>query len=216
MNKEIDIKELIKLAKNNVDDAAKIELKSDNCELAKKIYSILFDFYIEEEFSGDLIFTWKSPSLVKDGYYIGKRNFKVDNTRVIGNIFPNYKSKKIYSLNLNRNAMMGDFPHDYFDIYLYNVAKYAYNIEMPNIKEYFPLKRAITNETNTKYFKKFTSFEHFLKENYLEDIWEIAKITPFSEMKFEEFKDVSTKLIKKRGIVMLNDLIKKQNKINKN
>ena len=48
-------------------------------KLAKSIYERLFDFYCEDEFSGDVIFTWQSPSLVKDGVYIGKRNCVVIN-----------------------------------------------------------------------------------------------------------------------------------------
>lgn len=50
MNKEIDIKELINLAKNNIDDAAKIELKSDNCELAKKYIAYFLIFILRRSF----------------------------------------------------------------------------------------------------------------------------------------------------------------------
>lgn len=41
---------------------------------------------------------------------------------------------------MNRNGCMGDFPHDFFDIYLDHVAKYAYEQKVNNIKEYYPLK----------------------------------------------------------------------------
>ena len=121
----MNIEELVCMAKGNIDKAAKYEMESDECELAKSIYKQLFDFYSEEEFSGDIIFTWKSPSLVKNGDYIGRRDSKIDNARVIGNIFPNHKSERKYSLNLKRNGNYGDFPQDYFDIYLDHVAKYA-------------------------------------------------------------------------------------------
>ena len=74
----------------------------------------------------------------------------VDNKRVIGNIFPNFLSDRKFSLNLNRNGHSGDFPHDYFDIYLDHIAKYVYDIDRPNIKEYFPLKRSILDEKKSK------------------------------------------------------------------
>lgn len=207
MSEKMVLNQLITTADKNLDNAVKFEMESDSCILAKTIYRYLFDFYNEEDFSGDLIFTWKSPSLVKDGDYIGKRDSKIDNVRVIGNIFPNYKSERKYSLNMNRNAAWGDFPHDYFDIYLDHVAKYAYNIERPQIKEYYPLKRAILYKTNMEYFKKFTCFEDFLKNNYFEKIWETANEKPFSNMKFDEFKKISTKLMDERGKQMLEKLI---------
>ena len=53
-----------------------INLNQD--KLAKCIYERLFDFYCEDEFSVDVIFTWQSPSLVKDGVYIGKRNCVIE------------------------------------------------------------------------------------------------------------------------------------------
>ncbi|TVX26196.1 hypothetical protein AZJ44_04545, partial [Streptococcus pneumoniae] len=98
------------------------EFTSDTCQLANSIYQSLF-----------------KPSLVKEGDYIGRRDSQVDNLRVIGNIFPNYLTNRKYSLNMNRNGCMGDFPHDFFDIYLDHVAKYAYEQKVNNIKEYYPL-----------------------------------------------------------------------------
>ena len=206
-NVEISLMELINMARDNIEAAASYnKFKSDNEELAKSIYARLFDFYCEENFSGDVIFTWKSPSLVIDGNYIGKRDSKVENEIVIGNIFPNYKTNAKYSLNLNRNGAFGDFPHDYFDIYLAHIAKYAYGENILEIKEYYPLKRAILFESNKRYFNRFEGFNDFLSRNYLEEIWEASILRPFSDMEFEEYKVVSTTLMKNRGIKMLNKL----------
>lgn len=78
-NNEISIEELIDMAINNIEEASMYnKFKSDNDKLAKSIYERLFDFYCEDEFSGDVIFTWQSPSLVKDGVYIGKRNCVIE------------------------------------------------------------------------------------------------------------------------------------------
>lgn len=208
ISKEIDIELFVSMAEENIDKAIRTKIGSDSCTLAKSIYKHLFSFYSDKEFSGDIIFSWKSPSLVKDGDYIGRRSMKVDNRRVIGNIFPNYKSERKYSLNLKRNGKLGDFPHDYFDIYLDHVAKYAYNIERPHIKEYYPLKRAILYDTNMNYFKKFTGFKNFLENNYFERIWEISQKTPFSDMEFDKFKEVSIELMNERGKQMIEKLIK--------
>lgn len=207
MENIISIEELIELAQKDIVEAANYEIKIDDGKLAKQIYKRLFGFYREEAFSGDVIFTWKSPSLVKDGCYIGKRDNPIDNKIVIGNIFPNYKSTKKYSLNLNRNGCHGDFPHDYFDIYLDHVAKYAYNKKRPCIKEYYPLIRAIRYKDNKKYFNEFESFEDFLKRNYLNEIWEQSHKKPFSNMEFNEFKEESSRLMYNRGKLMLEKLI---------
>lgn len=58
-----------------------------------------------------------------------------------------------------------------------------------------------------EYFKKFTCFKDFLKNNYFEKIWETANEKPFSNMKFDEFKKISTKLMDERGKQMLEKLI---------
>lgn len=213
MDKEKSIKELVKLAQEDIQKAANYDIESDDNKLAREIYKSLFDFYNEEAFSGDVIFTWKSPSLVKDGYYIGKRKKSVDNQIVIGNIFPNKVSNEKYSLNLNRNGNYGDFPHDYFDIYLDHIAKYAYCIDRPQIKEYYPLKRAILYKDNEMYFKQFKNFNDFLEKNYLTEIWDYSKKMPFSNMEFEMFKEASSKLMYDRGKLMLEKLIKSCEKI---
>jgi hypothetical protein len=205
MSKEFD--EFITLAKKDFKGALDYSLSSDNSPLAKEIYKKLFEFYEDEKYSGDLIFSWKSASLVKYGDYIGRREGTVDNKRVIGNIFPNFLSDRKFSLNLNRNGHFGDFPHDYFDIYLDHVAKYAYNIDCANIKEYFPLKRAILGEKNQEYFQQFDSFEVFLEKNYFEEIWDFMEDKSFSDMEFDDFKNVSTDLMRIRGERMLNILI---------
>lgn len=207
MNKIKTVDALIEIAKKDEEEAACYIIGSDQNTLAKEIYKKLFDFYDDKDFSGDVIFTWKSPSLVKEGCYIGRRDCKVENKIVIGNIFPNCKTNKKYSLNLNRNGYYGSFPHDYFDIYLEHVAKYAFQENVANIKEYYPLKRAITYEENMSYFKKFRNFKEFLKKNYLVEIWEKAGDTPFSDMEFEEFVKVSSRLMKDRGIQMLKKLM---------
>ena len=212
MSNEINIDKLLGMAEEDVEKAVTYELESDDSKLAKRIYRDLFYFYCEEKFSGDLIFTWKSPSLVKDGEYIGKRDSVIDNVRVIGNIFPNFKTNRKYSLNLNRNGNFGDFPHDYPDIFLDHIAKYAYKKDIKNIKEYYPLKRAILNDRNMNYFKKFSSFEKFLEDNFFEEIWETSKEVPFSDMEFDMFKEISIKLMRKRGERMLQKLIE----VNKN
>lgn len=135
----ITIEEYIEMSEVDFNETVNYEFTSDTCQLANSIYQSLFKFFDKKNFSGDLIFTWKSPSLVKEGDYIGRRDSQVDNFRVIGNIFPNYLTNRKYSLNMNRNGCMGDFPHDFFDIYLDHVAKYAYEQKVNNIKEYYPL-----------------------------------------------------------------------------
>lgn len=204
---EKTIEEFITLAKENINKALQYSLSSDNSPLAKEIYNKLFEFYEDEKYSGDLIFTWNSPSLVKNGDFIGKRDEFVNNKRVIGNIFPNFLSDRKFSLNFNRNGYFGDFPHDYFDIYLDHIAKYVYGIDRPNIKEYFPLKRAILNEKNQEYFKRFENFDDFLKKNYLVEIWKSMQYEPFSDMEFDTFKKVSTELIEIRGRIMMKKLL---------
>ena len=205
MEKTID--EFITLAKKDFKGALDYSLSSDNSQLAKEIYKKLFECYEDKKYSGDLIFTWKSPSLVKNGDFIGKRDEFVNNKRVIGNIFPNFLSDRKFSLNVNRNGHFGDFPHDYFDIYLDHIAKYVYDIDRPNIKEYFPLKRAILNEKTQEYFQKFDSFEVFLEKNYFEKIWYFMEAKSFSDMEFDDFKNVSADLMRIRGERMLNILI---------
>ena len=204
---EKTIEEFITLAKENINRALQYSLSSDNSPLAKEIYKKLFEFYEDEKYSGDLVFSWKSASLVKDGDYIGRREETVDNKRVIGNIFPNFLSDRKFSLNLNRNGHFGDFPHDYFDIYLDHVAKYAYNIDCANIKEDFPLKRAILGEKNQEYFKQFENFDDFLEKNYFVEIWKSMQNEPFSDMEFDSFKKVSTELIEIRGRIMVKKLL---------
>ena len=204
---EKTIEEFITLAKENINRALQYSLSSDNSPLAKEIYKKLFEFYEDEKYSGDLVFSWKSASLVKDGDYIGRREETVDNKRVIGNIFPNFLSDRKFSLNLNRNGHFGDFPHDYFDIYLDHVAKYAYNIDCANIKEYFPLKRAILGEKNQEYFKQFENFDDFLEKNYFVEIWKSMQNEPFSDMEFDSFKKVITELIEIRGRIMVKKLL---------
>jgi len=199
------IEELIELAKKDIKEAAEFDIEDDDGELAREIYKRLFDFYDEKKFSGDVIFTWKSPSLVQEGNFIGRRNSLVDNKRVIGNIFPNYKTNQKYSLNLNRNSHMGDFPHDYFDIYLDHVAKYAFKKDRPQIMEYYPLKRAILYEENKKYFDKFNDFDDFISRNFLTEISSIR--TPFLDMNFADYKKLSEKLMHDRGILMLKKML---------
>lgn len=211
---KMNINDLRKIAKANPDNAIKLELKDDNNKISREIYSELFPFYNEKTFSGDVIFTWRSPSLVKDGDYIGRRDLKVDNNHFIGNIFPNFITNHKYSLNLNRNGSMGDFPHDYIDIYLMHVAKYAFNdgskFVKENIKEYYPLKRAVEDSRNLQFFKEqFGTFESYLEKNYLVEVWEQIKIKCFSDMEFEEFKKVSLELIEKRGRIMIDEIKKK-------
>lgn len=202
----ITIEEYIEMSEVDFNEAVNYEFTSDTCQLANSIYQSLFKFFDKKNFSGDLIFTWKSPSLVKEGDYIGRRDSQVDNLRVIGNIFPNYLTNRKYSLNMNRNGCMGDFPHDFFDIYLDHVAKYAYEQKVNNIKEYYPLKRAILHQENALYFRFFSNFDDFVEKNYLKTIWQVSKETPFSEMDFNMFKNISEKIIFERGSKMLNDL----------
>lgn len=199
--------DLIALAVKDIDKAADYDIGSDDGKLAKEIYKYLFDFYDREKFSGDVVFTWKSPSLIENGDYIGHRKCKIDNNRVIGNIFPNYISNHKYSLNLNRNGCMGDFPHDFIDVYLDHVAKYAFNESRPQIMEYYPLKRAILHESNKKYFQMFVSYDDFIDKNYFTEISNCVQGSqPFLDMPFEEFKKKSCELMHNRGIIMLKKL----------
>ncbi len=56
------------------------------------------------------------------------------------------------------------------------------------------------------YFRLFSNFDDFLEKNYLKTIWQVSKETPFSEMDFNIFKNISEKIIFERGSKMLNDL----------
>ena len=85
-------------------------------------------------------------------------------------------------------------------------------MHIKNIKEYYPLKRAILYDLNMNYFKKFSSFEKFLEDNFFEEIWETSREVPFSDMEFDMFKEISIKLMRKRGERMLQKLIE----VNKN
>lgn len=152
----ITIEEYIEMSEVDFNEAVNYEFTSDTCQLANSIYQSLFKFFDKKNFSGDLIFTWKSPSLVKEGDYIGRRDSQVDNLRVIGNIFP--------------------------------------------------IKRAILHQENALYFRLFSNFDDFLEKNYLKTIWQVSKETPFSEMDFNMFKNISEKIIFERGSKMLNDL----------
>ncbi|MDK0488493.1 hypothetical protein [Enterococcus faecalis] len=207
--------EFIELAKKDQQSAITCDLKSDAGWLAKGIYKIVFDFYSKDKFTGDVIFSWRSPSLVKDGDFIGKRIDPkyngIENNHFIGNLFPNFFTDKKFSLNTNRNGMMGDFPHDYFDIFLCHVAKYGYDKkDIPiEVKEYYPLKRAIEYEDNKNFFKSFETFENYLEKNFFTEIWEyICNEKPFSDMEFEEYQREALKLIKSRGEKMIQKLIK--------
>lgn len=62
------------------------------------------------------------------------------------------------------------------------------------------------------YFKKFSGFEKFLEDNFFEEIWKTSKEVPFSDMEFDMFKEISIKLMRKRGERMLQKLIE----VNKN
>ncbi|KAF1306056.1 hypothetical protein BAU17_03565 [Enterococcus sp. CU12B] len=212
----MNINEYIELAKNDFQLAITYDIKSDDNVVAKAIYKNVFDFYNHDsEFSGDVVFSWKSSSLVKDGVFIGKRVDKkynrIENNHYIGNLFPNSLTDKKFSLNTNRNGTMGDFPHDYFDIFLTHVAKYGYGIkDIPiEVKEYYPLKRAILHDKNLDFFKSFKTFDNYLEKNFFTEIWKyICNKKPFSDMKFEEYKEESLKLIKSRGEQMVQKLIR--------
>ena len=207
----MNIEEYKKMILRDYKVAIKYELGGDETSFVKLLYSNIFTFYDEEKFSGDVVFTWKSPSLVKDGVYIGKRKEKITNNHFIGNLFPNFVTDKKYSLNTNRNGYMGSFPHDYFDVFLTHVAKYAYSEEVSFIKEYYPLKRAISDERNMEFFQTFKTFDKYLKEYYFTDIWKyIITKKCFSDMEFAEFREISMKLINQRGDLMVTELINQQ------
>ncbi|WP_347301077.1 hypothetical protein [Enterococcus diestrammenae] len=92
------INEYIDLAKSDPQRAIRYDIKSDVGGLAKGIYKNVFDFYNSNQFGGDVVFSWKSPSLVKDGNFIGKRIDKkyngIENNHYIGNLFPNFLTRK--------------------------------------------------------------------------------------------------------------------------
>ena len=204
----MNITDYVNLAHQDIEAAIEFELDDDNSPLARELYQILFPFFSIIEFSGDVAITWKSPSLVKDGHYLGKRDFKVDNNRSIGNLFPNRFTNAKFSLNTNRNGYMGCFPHDYFDIFLSHVAKYAYAMDVGFIKEYFPLKRAILYKDNQEFFHSFKSYDNYLADNYFTEIWDyILTKKCFSDMEFNEFKEESMQLIKSRGEKMVKKLL---------
>lgn len=208
----MNIDKFVSLAKSDINAALVHDFETDDGVLVYSIYENLFPFVNTFECSDDVVFTWKSASLVRDVDYLGRRDSKVYNNHYIGNLFPNFKTDRKYSLNLNRNGMMGDFPHDYIDIYLMHVAKYAYKstdeFVLNNIKEYYPLKRAILDERNMKFFQYFDSFEFYLSCNYFTEVWkEIAK-KPFSDMEFRDYVDKSLYLIEIRGNEMINSLLK--------
>lgn len=139
----ITIEEYIEMSEVDFNKAVNYEFTSDTCQLANSIYQSLFKFFDKKNFSGDLIFTWKSPSFEQ---------------------------------------------------------------KVNNIKEYYPLKRAILHQENALYFRFFSNFDDFLEKNYLKTIWQVSKETPFSEMDFNMFKNISEKIIFERGSKMLNDL----------
>lgn len=209
----LEINEFIEMTKSDPQRAVAYDIKSDVSQLAKGIYINFFDFYDETDFTGDVALSWRSPSLVKDGDFIRKRVDKkyngIENNHFIGNLFPNFFTDKKYSLNTNRNSTMGDFPHDYLDIFLSHIGKYGYGEDIPiEIKEYYPLKRAILDDRNQKFLKSFNSFKNYLDKNYFTEIWEyICNVKPFSDMEFEEYKNVSLNLIKSRGEAMIKGLI---------
>lgn len=222
----MDFNSFKKMGQSDINNAICYELKEDDNPLVKDIYTAVFPFYTKNKFNGDTIFTWKSAAHVINGdynairkFWIGKEGDKsAGNNHFVGNLFPNLFTDKKHSLNTNRNGHMGDFPHDYIDIYLMHIAKYAFsekieqdkmNFVNSRIKEYYPLKRAILFEDNLNYLRSFETFENFLKEHYFEDIWKhIQNIKCFSDMEFEEFKRESLKLIEKRGKSMIETMLK--------
>lgn len=62
------------------------------------------------------------------------------------------------------------------------------------------------------YFKRFSSFEKFLQDNFFEEIWAASKEVPFSDMEFDRFKETSIRLMRIRGERMLQKLVE----VNKN
>jgi hypothetical protein len=60
-----------------------------------------------------------------------------------------------------------------------------------------------------KYFKSFNnSFVDFLRQNYLEDIWAEIEKRPFSDLEFDDFMNLSCRLMHERGKKMLDELIR--------
>lgn len=66
--------------------------------------------------------------------------------------------------------------------------------------------QTLLHQENALYFRFFSNFDDFLEKNYLKTIWQVSKETPFSEMDFNMFKNISEKIIFERGSKMLNDL----------
>ncbi|MFK4967102.1 hypothetical protein ACI1UG_02730 [Lactococcus garvieae] len=212
----MDFEGFKRMAQRDVNKSICYELEDDNSRLVKDIYTNVFPFYDESNFSGDVIFTWKSASLTVNGVYKPRegrnRDPEVTNNHFIGNLFPNFMTDEKYSLNTNRNGYMGDFPHDHIDIYLMHIAKYAFSDKSDfvnsRIKEYYPLKRAILFKDNLNYLKSFKTFDNFLKMHYFEEIWDyIQNKKCFSDMEYEEFKKESLVLIEKRGKAMIRKML---------
>jgi hypothetical protein len=155
------------------------------------------------EYSGDTLNTYKSPIVKFNGkLYVTltknrKRNKEilkeletsfylhgitydkktnVSNNHMLGNFMPMPCLRD--SLNVKRNSPFGNYPHDFFDLYLLYIKKFAYNENLSESESIrfsskpicSHLVSAIKNNSNNKgYLEKFKSFNNYIKLNFLDD-----------------------------------------------
>lgn len=202
----------------------------DRSELTKLIYSEIFEWYKENEHSGDTLITYRTAIFRK---YYGKsyRNLSRDKQNEILDIiksythcdedFPfefelEYKEKTVYQIcNNYQIGNFGIFPkgrinpkraqspyNDYFDLTL-SVIWELYDGTLTPDDEF---KKAILDEK--EYFNQFEDFETFLSENFLtvffDDEGYLIRLSEIDS--FEEYVRMSNQIIYTRGIAILNYL----------
>ncbi|HHS2795183.1 TPA: DUF6994 family protein [Streptococcus agalactiae] len=202
----------------------------DRSELTKLIYSEIFEWYNENEHSGDTLITYRTAIFRK---YYGKsyRNLSRDKQNEILNVIKSYthcdedfpfefeledKENPVYQIcNNYQIGNFGIFPkgrinpkraqspyNDYFDLAL-SVIWELYDGTLTPDDEF---KKAILDEK--EYFNQFEDFETFLSENFLtvffDDEGYLIRLSEIDS--FEEYVRMSNQIIYTRGIAILNYL----------
>lgn len=206
------------------------EDEPDRSELTKLIYSEIFEWYNENEHSGDTLITYRTAIFRK---YYGKsyRNLSRDKQNEILNVIKSYthcdedfpfefeledKENPVYQIcNNYQIGNFGIFPkgrinpkraqspyNDYFDLAL-SVIWELYDGTLTPDDEF---KKAILDEK--EYFNQFEDFETFLSENFLtvffDDEGYLIRLSEIDS--FEEYVRMSNQIIYTRGIAILNYL----------